>query len=149
MKAQEPRVFSLVTAGKLLPLYLLFLSTFGLAAWSKLSVPGVPAWFETQFATTFLNAFPGALALNFYLIAVLEALVATGFAVSLARREFLPGRGRAWLLSSLLLAELVFVVLGFGLRMTGDHAGAANLFFYFGATLVALWYVEASSRASA
>jgi hypothetical protein len=128
---------------KLIPLYLLYLTTFGAAAASKL-IPltpfGAPDWFQKQFGETFLNAFPGALSLNFYLIAVMELTITLGFFVSLFRKEFLPGRKKCVLQAMLLLAQLNFVILGFGLRIVHDFQGAANLFFYFGFTfLVSRW----------
>lgn len=124
---------------KFAPLYLLYLSTFGMAAVGKWrEFPhGAPEWFQRQFEGTVLNLFPGALTVNFYLIAVLESMVALAFVVSLLRREFLPERDRSVLQFSLWGAQFTFVILGFGLRLVGDFHGAAELFFYFGVTLVA------------
>jgi hypothetical protein len=127
---------------KLIPIYLLYITTFGLAATSKL-LPlfsghvGAPEWFQKQFGGTFLNLFPGALSANFYLIAILELTVTVLFIAGLFRRKFLH--------PALLLAQLVFVILGFGLRISSDFHGAAELVGYFGVTLLATWYVETQS----
>ena len=136
---------------KLIPLYLLYLTTFGLAALTKLSPllkgwTGAPEWFQKQFGETFLNAFPGALTLNFYFIALVETAVTVLFVLSLIRREFLPGQKKSYLLFGLLVAQLGFVMLGIGLRVSQDFHGAAELFFYFGVTLIASRYVEDQFR---
>jgi hypothetical protein len=123
---------------KLLPLYCVYLPIFGMAAMSKWrELPhGAPEWFQKQFEGTFLNFFPGALTANFYLIALLETLVTLAFVTSLLRREFLPGRSKSVLTLSFFGAEVVFAMLGFGLRIAGDFHGAAELFAYFTLTLV-------------
>jgi len=136
---------------KFVPLYLLYLSTFGMAAvgkWRELP-NGAPEWFQKQFAGTVLNLFPGALTANYYLIATLESLVTLAFMVSLVMnfttslfgREFMPDQERSMLQLSLWGAQFVFVVLGFGLRLAGDFHGAAELFLYFGVTLLASYIV--------
>jgi hypothetical protein len=123
---------------KLLPLYCVYLPIFGMAAMSKWrELPhGAPEWFQKQFEGTFLNFFPGALAANFYLIATLETLVTLAFVASLLRGEFRPGKNKSALALSFFGAELVFAMLGFGLRLSGDFRGAAELFVYFALTLV-------------
>lgn len=127
---------------KLLPLYLLFLGTFGQASLEKLMSGGVPDWFKNQFAKTILNPFPGSITLNYYLIAALELGVVALFLWSGISLEFLAGREKVILKCALVLALFVFFALGFGLRIAGDYQGAANLFAYFGVTLLALMYVE-------
>jgi hypothetical protein len=147
---------------KFVPLYLLYLSTFGMAAvgkWRELP-NGAPEWFQKQFEGTVLNLFPGALTANYYLIAALESLVTLAFVVSLVLslftnfftslfgREFMPDQERSLLQLSLWGAQFVFVVLGFGLRLAGDFHGAAELFVYFGVTLLASSIVSREAQKS-
>jgi hypothetical protein len=120
----------------LLPLYVVFTSTFGLSAFSKFTGGGTPGWFLKQFQDSILNAFPGALTVNFYFIAVLEGLTALGFLGSLIRLEFLPRKEKSLLHGALFLAMADFAILGFGLRLTGDYNGAFQLFTYFAATFL-------------
>lgn len=127
---------------KLLPLYLLFIGTFGQAGLEKLMSGGVPEWFRKQFEKTLLNAVPGQLTAQYYLIALMELGVVALFLVSGIQFEFVAGHGRFFLKCALVLALLTFFSLGFGLRLSGDYQGAANLFAYFGVTLLALLYVE-------
>ena len=127
---------------KLLPLYLLFLGTFGQASLEKLMSGGVPDWFRNQFQKTILNPFPGSITMNYYLIALLELGVVALFLWSGISMEFLAGHERTVLKAALVLALFVFFALGFGLRIAGDYQGAANLFAYFGVTLLCLLYVE-------
>lgn len=94
-----------------------------------------------RFGETFLAQFPG-MWVSFFSIAAGEALAALLALVAVVRLEFLPGRDRSFTLATIVLSLLLFVQLGFGLRLVGDNAGAANLFFYFGATLVALHFVR-------
>lgn len=127
---------------KLLPLYLLFVGTFGQASLEKWMSGGVPDWFRNQFAKTILNPFPGSITVNYYLIAALELGVVALFLLSGVQLEFLAGHSREFLRMGLVLALFVFFALGFGLRISGDYQGAANLFGYFACTLLALLYVE-------
>ena len=127
---------------KLIPVYLLFLGTFGQASSEKFLSGGVPAWFLGQFEKTKLNLFPGSLTIQFYLIACLEALVVVAFLMSAGHLEFLMGHPKTYLKAGLVLALFTFFALGFGLRMSGDYQGAANLFSYFGVTFLIFMYVE-------
>ncbi len=126
---------------KLVPVYLLFVGTFLQAGMEKFFSGGVPEWFTKQFAGTFLNAFPGALKIQYYAIAALEILVVVFFLISGFRLEFLPGGSRDFLRAALVLALFTFFALGFGLRISGDYQGAANLFMYFGVTFLILMTV--------
>ncbi len=127
---------------KLLPVYVLFISTFGLTSLEKFRSGGCPDWFKAQFEKTFIKHLPGGFAANYYFIAVLEAAVAVLFLVSAGSLEFLPGHDISFLKAALLLALFTFCALGFGARLSGDYQGAANLFGYFGVTFLILLYVE-------
>jgi len=127
---------------KLIPVYLLFVGTFGQASLEKFLSGGVPDWFRNQFAKTKLNLFPGSLTLQYYAIAVLEASVVVLFLMSAGSFEFLAGHDKLLLKAALVLALFTFFALGFGLRLSGDYQGAANLFLYFGVTFLIFGYVE-------
>jgi hypothetical protein len=127
---------------KLLPIYLLFIGTFGQASLEKLRSGGMPDWFRKQFEGTILNPFPGSLSVQYYLLALLELCVVLCFLWSGVQLEFLAGHDRIFLKAALVLALFTFFALGLGLRLSNDFQGAANLFAYFGVTLLALLYVE-------
>jgi hypothetical protein len=129
---------------KLIPIYLLFVGTFGQASAEKFLSGGVPDWFKGQFANTKLNCFPGSLAMQYYLIAILEASVVLIFLLSAGNLEFLAYHDKTLLKCALLVALFTFFALGFGLRVSGDYQGAANLFLYFGVTFLIFIYVERS-----
>ena len=126
----------------ILAIQLLLMVTFGLASLAKWTGGGIPESFINQFGETWLNAWPGGLFLPFYTIVVTETAAFLLAAVSLLRGEWLKNREATWLNRSLMLSLFVFVILGYGLRLTGQFGGAANAFFYFGTTLLALWYVD-------
>lgn len=127
---------------KLLPVYLLFMATFAQAGMEKFFSKGVPDWFRKQFEPTILNAFPGALTLEYYLLALMELSVLVLFALSAVNLEFLAQHDKSILKIALLMALFTFFALGFGLRMSGDFQGAANLFVYFGVAFLIFYYVE-------
>ncbi len=122
---------------RLIPIYLLFLYTWFLTGFGKLLGSGVPESFANDFGGTFLASFPG-LTVAFYQIALLEVGAGLLFVVSLLKGEFLPNRERPFLQLGLSASLLTFAVLGFGMRLINNHAGAASLFFYFGA-VAAIW----------
>lgn len=130
------------TSLKWLSIQSLLLMTFGLAGWAKWAPGGIPQGFQEQFGSTFLAALPGGLFLPYYTIAVTETLAFLLTAFSVIRGEFLPDRARPVLRAALTLSLFIFVILGFGLRLTSQFPGAANLYMYFGVTLLALWMVE-------
>ena len=125
----------------LIPVYLLYIATFAQASSEKFRSGGMPDWFFKQFEKTILNAFPGALKIQYYMVACLEALVVLLFLVSAFHLEFIPPHELSYLSAALLLSLFTFFSLGFGLRMAGDFQGAANLFSYFGVTFLILIYV--------
>jgi hypothetical protein len=103
--------------------------TWIIPAWNKLSAGGVPGGFAERFSTTFLASFPGIPA-SYYSIAILEAIAGLLAVGSLLTGEFLPGKKAPLIKAAVILSTLVFIQLGFGLRLTGDNDGAANLFTY-------------------
>lgn len=119
---------------------LLVLMTFGLAAWGKIKEWKTPEWFINQFSNTWIAKLPGGPSVGYRMILVLESVVALLMVWSIVRGEYQVSVLPEVLSWGLSLAMSVFVALGFGLRLTGDFQGAANLYSYFGVTLLA-WAV--------
>lgn len=109
---------------------------FGTAAYDKWKTLSTPDWFGKQFENTFISRLPGGASLGYWLIASLEALLTVGFLISFFNFALLPYA----LLGSLFL----FGFLLFGLRLTYDFQGSANMFVYFGTTLLSLFFVTMS-----
>ena len=126
----------------IIAIQLLIMVTFGLASFSKWIGGGIPDSFTGQFGDTWLNKLPGGLFMPFYTIVLTETAAFLLAAVSLLRGEWIKENGNTWLRSSLILSLFIFVILSYGLRLTGQFSGTANTFFYFGTTLVSLWYIE-------
>jgi hypothetical protein len=131
--------------GALLSILLLFLVTWGLAGPKKLFSSGVPEWFTGKFGETFLATVPG-MWVSFYSVALFETVAALLALIALVRLEFLPRRALDFTYATVVASLLIFVQLGFGMRLVADHAGAASLFFYFGATLVTLLFVRQNAE---
>ena len=131
---------------KYIAIQALFLTTFGLASLVKWQSGGVPDGFIDQFGSTWLAALPFGLALPYYIIAVTETLVFVLFLLSVFRLEWLPGSDKMYMRLGLIASLFVFVILAYGLRLTGQFGGTANTFFYFGVTLFALYLAEKESN---
>lgn len=127
---------------KFIAIQLLFTITFGLTSFSKWAEGGIPEHFTDRFSDSLLNLFPGGLFVSYYAIAIIETFALVLFVISIFKMEWLTDNKKIYLESGLILSLFIFVILGFGLRLIGDQGGAANLFLYFGATLVALFLVE-------
>ena len=106
---------------------------FGTAAYDKLKTLSTPEWFVKQFDNTFIKKLPGGAAVGYWVIACFEGLLALTFIVSIFSFGLLPYA----LLGSLFL----FGILLFGLRITYDFQGSANMFVYFGTTLLSIFFV--------
>lgn len=111
-------------------IYVVLLGTAAFDKWKSLSTP---EWFSKQFENTFISRLPGGATLGYWFIASLEALLAIVFLISIFNFVLLPYA----LLGSLFL----FGILLFGLRITYDFQGSANMFIYFGTTLLSLFFV--------
>lgn len=134
---------------KYLALYFVFGQTFLLSSWSKFTGGGVPEFFVKEFEKTFLATFPG-LTVAYYSIATLEGLVVVLLLISLFSADWRPDKAtKDWLKVAIATAAFVFGVLGFGLNLTDSYSQAAELFAYFGATLVAWLVVSADESAAA
>ena len=106
---------------------------FGTAAFDKWKTLSTPDWFVKQFDNTFIKRLPGGASVGYWVIAALEALLTFAFIIAIFNFAILPYA----LLGSLFL----FGILLFGLRITYDFQGSANMFVYFGTTLVSLYLV--------
>ena len=124
----------------LLSILLLFASTWGIAGVGKLA-SGMPPWFGETFGKTFLATFPG-LTLSYYSLAIGETVAFLLALVALVRLEFLPNRSTLITQVMLVVSLVLFIKLGFGQRLVKEFDSAANLFFYFGVTLLALDFVR-------
>ncbi len=107
----------------------LYVLTFGQAATEKFVGGGVPSWFTEQFLNTFLNFTDGALDVAFYSIALFETLLAVIFSTALVQNVFSKNSTVTARLG-FLLGSVLFLGLGFGMRLTHKYADAASLFFY-------------------
>ena len=114
----------------------IYVLLFGTAAFEKWKSLSTPEWFSKQFENTFINRLPGKASVSYWLIALLEALLTLVFIISIFNMALLPYA----LVGSLFL----FGILLFGLRITYDFQGSANMFIYFGTTLLSLFLVTMS-----
>jgi len=119
----------------LIPLYIVFVSVFLLAAGNKFS-SGYPEWFAKSFEPTIINSFPSQMWISFYTIAVLEGLTAALFLVSLAKKEFLPTEKKPVLRLGFFIAMLTFSVLGFGRGLLHEYDGVFQHFVFFSLTFI-------------
>lgn len=117
----------------------LLLVTMLTAGVEKILGSGVPDWFVGQFKETFLNAFSGALGIQFYMIALIElaigAICIIGLMASFVKKKELTYLSVEL---SLLLSSFLFIGLSFGMRITYKFDSAATLFFYAAFCLVIL-----------
>jgi hypothetical protein len=135
----------------LLPIYAVVMYTFWLAAYEKFfdrhrTIPH----YESMFASSIIGRLGATNALITFM-GVLEFAAVGILAVSLARREFLAGRQAPLLKLGLWLSATIFAMLGFGLRLIGNHAGTANQYYYLGVTvgfLAFVYFWENRHRAS-
>lgn len=127
---------------KFIAVQLLYIMTFGLTSYTKWTAAGVPQNFIDRFSNTVLAVLPGGTFISFYTIAIAETFALVLFLISVFKMEWLSESRKIYLESGLVLSLFIYLILGFGLRLAGEHGGAANLFFYFGITLVVLYVVE-------
>jgi hypothetical protein len=100
-----------------------------------------PPAIKQQFAGTFVDTFPGTNA-AWTGLGILEFCVFLLFVASLLRLEFLPHRDKRLLQTGVSIALLTFACLAFGQTATGQFAGTAELYTYFGSTVVILILVS-------
>jgi len=113
-----------------LAIQFIFTILFGTAAWDKIKGTVAPDWFLKSFEPTVISKLPGGAKAAFWMIAALESAFAVAFPLSVAMPMILP--------FALVGALFFFGALCFGLRITGDFQGSANMFIYFAVTLLGM-----------
>ena len=121
----------MVSSLKAIPFYLVLIMTFSLAGAEKIMAGQAPEWFLKQFSGSLLDVFPGALSLSFFLIALFELSTALLLVVGLLKRR------KPFLFYGVLLAQLTFLILGFGQRLTHQYESAGSLFSFAVLTFIA------------
>jgi hypothetical protein len=101
----------------------------------------MPAGLAKGYAGSFIASFPGLNA-SWVILGALEAVAFLAFVGSIVAGEFLPGRRKPILTGALGVSLLTFAVLIFGQQMVSEFEGVAELFGYFGATVVTLLLVQ-------
>lgn len=104
-----------------------------------------PAGIQKMFAGSLMDSFPGT-SVAWGFIGILQGVIVIGLAVSLLRREFLPGSARPVLMASMSLALVVFALLLFGNSMVANYDSVASLMTYFGVTAVLIAFVASLQR---
>lgn len=124
---------------KTIPFYLLLVMTFGLAGLDKIIGGKIPSWFLEQFRGSLLDLFPGSIEISFVVIALLEIVTAAVLIVGLLKKEFLlkVANDKLLLKYGVILAQITFIALGFGQRLTHKFDAAGALFFYAALTFIA------------
>jgi hypothetical protein len=115
--------------------------TWVLSGWPKLTDSGYRENFEKRFIESFLATLPGGISPQVFFLGTLQLLAAILFVVSIFKLEF-RGGGYTWIKRGLATSALIFVFLGFGLRVIKDFQGFANIFFYLSGVVVFYVFVE-------
>lgn len=128
---------------QLLPLYAVLAYTLGLPGFAKVfNHQSVIGKYSKMFQETFIEQIFGT-SFMIYVLGILELLVVVLLLISLFKKEFMFGKSKNWLLAANFTAMVTFASLGFGLRLIENHAGAANLFYYFMFTFFThLWIMK-------
>jgi hypothetical protein len=100
-----------------------------------------PAGIVQQFNNSFIGTFPGTHA-AWIILGILEFSVFVVLCLSVVMMEFLPHRRKSAMQAALGIALVTFACLAFGQTVTGQFAGTASLYEYFGATVVILLLVS-------
>lgn len=101
----------------------------------------MPAGLAKGYAGTFVDSFPGLNA-TWTILGIVEGIAFVGIVASILTGEFLPTRRKPILVASLGVSLFTFALLIFGQEMVGEFESVAQLFGYFGATVVTLLLVQ-------
>jgi hypothetical protein len=115
---------------KNIPFYLALLITFGLAGFEKILAGEVPDWFLRQFKNSILDSFSGSLKIAYFSIAAMELLTFGLLLLGLAFYLLKKKGNEKLLMGGVFLAQLTFVSLSFGQRLTHQYEAAGSLFIY-------------------
>lgn len=100
----------------------------------------MPAGLAKAYSGSFVDSVPGLNA-TWVILGILEAVTFLTFIASIVFGEFLPNRRKPILIGALAMSLLTFSVLIFGQELVGEFEGVAQLFGYFGATVVTMLLV--------
>ena len=100
-----------------------------------------PSYIKDQFKGTFLDTIPGT-DTAWVILGLLEFGVFVLLVASLIRLEFLPHKDKSILQVGLATALLTFAFLAFGQTATKQYEGTAELYTYFGSTVIILILVS-------
>jgi Ca2+/Na+ antiporter len=130
---------------KYFAIYFLILNVMGLASIGKLqgllSGAGAPEFLTQTFGGTVISTFPGVTG-AWWIIALVEGLVAILAIISIIRLEFMPERRKSWLILALSVSLVTFAMLAFGQNLVENHESVASLYTYFGATVIMILMVR-------
>lgn len=129
---------------KYLAIYLIFIGAFTGAGISKLANP-TPPGIVKEFSGSWVSTFPGTAA-SWKIAGIGELIVVLLMLISLVTLEWMGGKSKKVMRLALVAAMLMFAVLAVGQDVGGSDSGAAELFMYFGATLVAWLVVRKDER---
>lgn len=125
-------------------IYLIYPGVFLAAGIGKVFDP-VPEYVKKEFDPTWVSTFPGVEPV-WKLAGVGEIVICVLMLISLVTLEWLPGRSRKVMRLSLTVAMFLFAVLATGQNLGGEYSGAAELFAYFGATVIVWILVSRDER---
>ncbi len=131
-----------ITTARNLAIILIHLMLFATAGLDKFKSLKTPEWFVKPFANTLIAKMPGGAAAGYWMIAIFELALTAMFLAALVRLEFVTGNAHPILSIALTAALFLYSMLGLGLRLTSDFQGSANMFTYFGVTLISLYLVS-------
>jgi len=100
-----------------------------------------PEGIKEQFKGTFLDSFPGV-DTAWFTLGILEFAVFSLLLASVVRLEFFPHKDKSILQVGLATALLTFAFLAFGQTATKQYEGTAQLYTYFGSTVIILILVS-------
>ena len=112
----------------------IYVLLFGTAAIDKWKTLSTPEWFCKQFENTFINRLPGKANVGYWLIASLELVITLAFIAAIFNFAILP--------YALAASLFLFGILLLGLRLISDFQGSANMFIYFGTTLLCMYVIR-------
>lgn len=100
----------------------------------------MPAGLAKAFSGSFIDSFPG-LDASWLILGILEAVAFLCFVASVVAGEFLPNRPKPILVGALSISLLTFAAMIFAQQMVGEFDSVAQLFAYFGTTVVTMLLV--------
>lgn len=131
-----------ITTLRNLAIIFMFVVLLGTAAFDKITSGPTPDWFIKQFSNTFIAKMPGGASAGYWFIAAFETILTLAFISALMHGDFVAGASVTLLSYALIGSLFLFAMLCFGLRITNDFQGSANMFTYFGVSLLSLYLIS-------